>query len=216
MFSSHFLTKNLAPSFLIAAHIHSASFVRPKRSYRKSATRSWAPIALFTPPSPKIQLPEFPAGCVPDNLAGARFARSIENDVDDDVPGSSPRNGPPAASPAARASGIGRCTARYSSSSAKPSPCCLTSSVRARSRSRRRSARCDRAASWRTAYPSVSTRSTTADTPSQAWWVRRIDHRWAVPAEAATTAASRSPRGATCRRRTRGRKPATPPAAPLA
>lgn len=130
--------------------------------------------------------------------------------------GLSPKNGPPAASPAARASGTGRCAARYSSSSAKPSPSCRTASAPARNRSKRRSARWSRAACWITTCPTGSTRSAIADTPSQAWQTRTVDHRPVVPAEAATTAVSRSPRVATCKLHTRGRKLATPPAARLA
>jgi len=127
--------------------------------------------------------------------------------------GSSPKNGPPAALPAARVSDIGRYAARYSSSSAKPSPNCRTASAPARSPLRRRSVRWSRAACWRTACLTGSTRSAIADTPSRAWRIRTVDHRPVVPAEAATTAVSRSPRVATCKLRTRGRKLATPPAA---
>lgn len=82
--------------------------------------------------------------------------------------GLSPKNGPPAALPAARALGTGRCAARYSSSSAKPSPSYRTASVPARSPSRRRSARWNRVVCWRTAYPTESTRSAIAVTPSRA------------------------------------------------
>lgn len=82
--------------------------------------------------------------------------------------GLSPRNGPPAASPAAKASGTGRCAARYSLSSAKLSPSCRTASAQARSPSRRKSARWSHVACWRTVCPTGSTRSAIADTPSRA------------------------------------------------
>jgi len=128
--------------------------------------------------------------------------------------GTSPRNGPPAAWPAAKVSGGVRWAVRYSSSSARPSPSCRTVSARGQNPSRRRSAWWSHAASWRTVCTG-STRSATADTQTRVW-PSIVDHRPAVPVEVVTTAASRSPRVATCKPRTRGRKLDTPPAAPLA
>lgn len=173
---------------------------------------------LIFHPSVTQKIPKFPGVSGRIRVHQSYYLAQIR-DISSMGPGSSglsPRNGPPAASPAAEASGAGRCTARYSSSSAKPSPSCRTASAPAQSPSRRRSARWSRVACWRTACPTGSTRSAIADTPNRAWRIRTVDHRPAVPAEAATTAVSRSPRVAMCKLPTRGRKLVTPPAARLA
>lgn len=140
---------------------------------------------------------------------------SYPNHHTNDPPGSSRRNGHRAASRAAKGSGIAKSVARYTSSSVERSPICRIDSARDRNRSRRRNAWWRRAMWLKTVSPTGSTLSTTADTRSQAW-LTLTDHPRVVRAEVVTTVGLRSPREATCRPRTRGRKPVTLLAARLA